>query len=46
MIEYKGQWISKNSDAYKLWLAGKFVELDAHLREVDIRNRDLLSRYK
>ena len=31
MIEYKGQLISKNSDAYKMWIEKNFKKLDAHL---------------
>lgn len=30
MIEYKGQLISKNSDAYKMWIEKDFKKLDAH----------------
>lgn len=34
MIEYKGQLISKNSDAYKMWLEKDFKKLDEHLERL------------
>lgn len=34
VIIHQGQAISKNSDAYKLWEAKKWKELEAHMKAV------------
>lgn len=45
MIEYKGELISKNSEAYKLWEAKDFKKLDKHLKELDKKLIELQNRY-
>ena len=35
MIKYKYWWISKNSDAYKMFLVKEYDKLEKHLKEVD-----------
>ena len=34
MVEYKGKLISKNSDAYKMWIEKDFKRFDAHLERL------------
>lgn len=34
MIEYKGVFLAKNSDAYKLWLEKDFKKLDEHIERL------------
>ncbi len=46
MVEYKGSWLAKNSDAYALWEKKDFKKLDQHMKEVEQRAKDLLTRYK
>lgn len=45
-VNYRGMWLAKNSDAYKLWELKEFKKLDAHLKEVEQRAKDLMQRYK
>ena len=33
-VIYKGEWISKNSDAYKLWESKDWKALDQHLASI------------
>lgn len=47
MIEYcPGYWLAKNSEAYKLWEAGKKKELDAHIKQLKENAVDLMKRYE
>ena len=34
MIEYKSKLISKNSDAYKMWIEKDFKKLDEHMERL------------
>lgn len=46
MIEYyPGYFLAKNSEAYKLWEAGKKKELDAHIKQLKINEQELIARY-
>ncbi len=46
MVEYKGVLLAKNSEAYELWEKKGFKKLDQHMKEVEQRAKDLLTRYK
>lgn len=34
-VQYKGEWLSKNSDAYKLYEAQEWKKLDEHMKLVN-----------
>lgn len=46
MVYYKGLWLAKNSDAYKLWESKDFQKLDKHLKELDNKEQEFLKRIK
>lgn len=43
-VKYKGDWLAPGSTAFQLHQDKKFVELDQHLKALDIAARALLSR--
>lgn len=43
-VDYKGMHLSKNSDAYKLYESGEMAKLDAHLKEVEVRQREQMAK--
>lgn len=45
MIPYRGGYLAKGSHAYELWEKKNFKALDAHLKELDRKEKDLLERY-
>lgn len=45
-VMYRGMLLAKNSEAYALWVLKEFKKLDAHLKEVEQRSKDLMNRYK
>ena len=45
MVEYKGVLLARNSDAYALWEKKEFKKLDQHMKEVEQKAKDLLTRY-
>jgi len=44
-VEYKGVVLSKNSRAYELFDKKNFKVLDAHLNEMNARQKQHLARY-
>lgn len=46
MVEYKGVLLAKNSEAYAMWEKKDFKRLDQHMKELDQKAKDLLTRYK
>lgn len=44
-VNYKGLWLAKNSEAYFLWDLKEFKKLDAHLKELDRKAKELQDRY-
>jgi hypothetical protein len=44
-VMYKGQLLAKNSEAYFLWDVKEFKKLDAHLKELDRKQKELMERY-
>lgn len=44
-VEYKGVVLSKNSRAYELFKKKELKLLDAHLKEVDAKQKQHLARY-
>lgn len=45
-VKYRDMWLAKNSDAYALWALKEFKKLDAHLKELDRKEKELQERYK
>ena len=46
MVPYKGVFLAKNSYGYELWERKDFKALDAHLKELDRKEKDLMERYR
>ena len=46
MVEYKGELISRNSEAYGMWLLKDFKKLDSHLKKLKQNHIDLLKHYE
>lgn len=44
-VEYKGVLLSRNSEAFQLWVKKEFNKLDQHLKALDVKNRELMERY-
>lgn len=45
-VQYKGIWLAPGSRAFQLHQEKKFKELDIHMKEVDEREKRLLSEGK
>lgn len=45
-IEYKGVWLQKGSEARELFDAGKLDKLDKHMKNLDLKEKETLARYK
>jgi len=45
MVWYKTTWLSKNSDAYKLWENKEFAKLDKHLKQLVKNAEELIAHY-
>ena len=52
-VQYKNHNLAQNSEGYALWQQAKktdrqedWKKLNDHLREVDLRDKQLLERYK
>lgn len=46
MVPYKGVYLAKGSHGLELYEKKQFKELDAHLKELDRKEKDLLERYR
>lgn len=44
-VTYKDGLLAKNSEAYKLWEKKEFKALDKHLKELEVKNSELMKRY-
>lgn len=46
MVEYKGTWLARNSEAYQIWESKDFKKLDKHLKQLQQNHVELLKRYE
>ena len=46
MVTYKGVLLARGSYALELYEKKLFKELDAHMKELDRKEKDLMERYK
>lgn len=46
MVPYKGVVLAKGSHCYELWEKKDFKALDAHLKYLDQKEKDLIERYR
>lgn len=44
-VFYRGGWLARNSHAYFLWEVKEFKKLDAHLKELERKEKELQERY-
>ena len=44
-VLYKGNWLQRGSVAYTLFQEGKMDLLSKHMKEVEQRHKELLTRY-
>lgn len=45
MVFYKGRYLAKSSEAFKLHSEGEFKKLDALIKEVDRKYKEMMERY-
>jgi len=45
-VEYKGIWLARNSESYEMWEKKDFAKLDKHMKELDVKEKELQKRYK
>jgi hypothetical protein len=45
-VVYRGQMLAKNSEAFTLWDLKEFKKLDAHLKELERKQKELIERYE
>lgn len=45
-VFYRNTWLAKTSDAYALYALKEFKKLDAHLKELERKEKELQERYK
>lgn len=41
MVKYKDHVLARNSQAYQMWLDKDFKQLDKHLKELELKNKQL-----
>lgn len=44
-VWYRDGLLARNSEAYFLWEVKEFKKLDAHLKELDRKQKELIERY-
>ena len=46
MVPYKGVFLGKGSHGLELYEKKMFKELDAHMKDLDRKEKDLMERYR